>query len=178
MHRDGPGASGRISDAPRRPLRRGRAVKRECTVLISSAGRRVELIHCFRDGAAALGIELTVIAADLDPTMSAACQVADLALAMPRCDRPEFTDALLGICLQDQVDLIVPTIDPELEPLSRRPHVFARRDASGGVRARGGALARDKLRTAAVPGGHGISRRRAAACPRRSCRHPTRGHGR
>ena len=115
-------------------------MKRECTVLISSAGRRVELIRCFRNGAAALGIDLTVIGADLDPRMSAACQVADRAVRVPRCDRPEFIDALLGICLQDQVDLIVPTIDPELEPLSAHADTLSRdRHGPGGVRARGGA---------------------------------------
>jgi carbamoyl-phosphate synthase large subunit len=93
-------------------------MKRECTVLISSAGRRVELIRCFRNGATALALDLTVIGADLEPRMSAACQVADRAVRVPRCERPEFIDALLGVCVQEHVDLIVPTIDPELEPLS------------------------------------------------------------
>lgn len=124
-------------------------MKPECTVLISSAGRRVELIRCFRDGAASLGIDLQVIAVDVDPTMSAACQIADRAIRVPRCDHGQFIDALLEICLQDHVDLVVPTIDPELEPLSAHAERF--RDLGTEVAASVPAvvrLARDKLRTA------------------------------
>ena len=124
-------------------------MKSACTVLISSAGRRVELIRCFRDGAAHLGIDLRVIAVDVDPAMSAACHTADVALRVPRCDRAEFIDDLLRICARHGVDLIVPTIDPELEPLS----VQAARFRELGVELAISApevvrLARDKLRTA------------------------------
>jgi hypothetical protein len=69
-----------------------------CTILVSWAGRRVALIGCFRESAGALGIDLTVIATDLDPTMSAACQVAERAFSVPRCDSAEFPDRLLEIC--------------------------------------------------------------------------------
>jgi carbamoyl-phosphate synthase large subunit len=132
-------------------------VKRACTVLISSAGRRVELIQCFRNGAAALGLDLTVIAVDMDPRMSAACQAADRAVRVPRCDRPEFIDALLGLCLQDHVDLIVPTIDPELEPLSAHAHRFREIGTEVAVSAPGVVrLARDKLRTAHFLASHGL----------------------
>ena len=124
-------------------------MKRECTVLISSAGRRVELIQCFRNGAAALGLDLTVIAVDLEPRMSAACQVADRAIRVPRCDRADFIDALLGICLRDHVDLIVPTIDPELDPLSANADRFREIGTDVAVSAPAVVrLARDKLRTA------------------------------
>ena len=132
-------------------------MKRECTVLISSAGRRVELIQCFRNGAAALGIDLTVIGVDLDPMMSAACQAADRAVRVPRCDRPEFIDALLGICLQDHIDLIVPTIDPELEPLSAHADRFREIGTEVAVSARPVVrLARDKLLTANFLASHGL----------------------
>jgi carbamoyl-phosphate synthase large subunit len=124
-------------------------VKSECTILISSAGRRVELIGCFRDGAAHLGIDLRVIAVDVDPAMSAACQVADVALRVPRCDRAEFIDELLRICLRHGVDLIVPTIDPELEPLSAQAARFREIGVDLAIAAPEVVrLARDKLRTA------------------------------
>lgn len=124
-------------------------MKRACTVLISSAGRRVELIQCFRHGAAALDLDLTVIAVDLNPAMSAACQKADRAIRVPPCDRPEFIDALLEICVHDHVDLIVPTIDPELEPLSTHAHRFREIGAEVAVSTPAVVrLARDKLRTA------------------------------
>jgi carbamoyl-phosphate synthase large subunit len=136
----------------------------ECTILFSSAGRRVELIQCFRDSAAALGIEARVIAVDLEPAMSAACQVADLALPVPRCAHPEFAEVLLGICAEHAVDLLVPTIDPELAVLSRHAERF------GAVRTRIAVskppvvdVARDKLRTARFLAGHGIPVPRSAS---------------
>jgi carbamoyl-phosphate synthase large subunit len=132
-------------------------VTSECTILISSAGRRVELIRCFRNGAAHLDIDLRVIAVDVDPAMSAACQVADVALRVPRWERAEFIDALLGICLQHHVDLIVPTIDPELEPLSAHVARFREIGVDLAVAAPEVVrLARDKLRTAHFLASRGV----------------------
>lgn len=88
------------------------------TILVSSAGRRVGLINCWRRAAAEAGIDLTVIAGDVEPEMSAACQLADRSYAVPRCTKPEFIDAMIDICRENAVDLIVPTIDTELEILS------------------------------------------------------------
>ncbi|MEZ4869478.1 MAG: ATP-grasp domain-containing protein [Caldilineaceae bacterium] len=85
-----------------------------CTLLISSAGRRVELIRCFRRDAEALGIALIVIATDAQPEFSAACQVADFAYQVPKCTDSHFLFCVLDICRKHQVDLLVPTIDPEL----------------------------------------------------------------
>ena len=124
-------------------------MKPVCTILVSSAGRRVELIQCFRESAAALGIGARVIAVDLAPARSAACQVADLALPVPRCDHPDYVPALLGICAEHGVDLVVPTIDPELAVLSRHAGDF--RERGTWVSVSGPAtveIARDKLRTA------------------------------
>lgn len=124
-------------------------MKSACTVLISSAGRRVELIRCVRDAAARLGLDLRVIAVDLDPAMSAACQVADVGLRVPRCDSAEFIEALLGISVQHEVELIVPTIDPELEPLSMHAPRFREIGTEVAVSTPEMVrLARDKLRTA------------------------------
>jgi carbamoyl-phosphate synthase large subunit len=135
-----------------------------CTILFASAGRRVELIQCFRDSAAALGIEAGVIAVDLEPAMSAACQVADLALPVPRCGHPEFVEVLLAICAEHGVDLLIPTIDPELATLSRhagRFHELGTRVAVSQPAVVD--LARDKLRTAAFLAANGIPAPRSAS---------------
>lgn len=89
------------------------------TVLVSSAGRRVGLIECFRRSAEAAGIDVRILACDLEPELSAACQAADGAYAVPGCDSADFIDTMLDIVEDAGVDLIVPTIDPELEPLAR-----------------------------------------------------------
>jgi carbamoyl-phosphate synthase large subunit len=128
-----------------------------CTVLISSAGRRVELIGCFRDSAAALGLELRVLATDHDPSMSAACQVADHACRVPPCTSPELPQRLLEICRAEAVDLVVPTIDLELEVLSAHREPFSAAGTEIAVSAPAVvALCRDKLRTAQFLAAHGI----------------------
>jgi len=127
------------------------------TVLISSAGRRVELINCFRADARALVAGLRVLAADTCPELSAACASADAYWAVPRCDSPEFVPRLLALCAQEKVDLLVPTIDPELLPLARARQEFAAigtRVVVSGVEMV--ELARDKLRTVAALARQGI----------------------
>ncbi len=127
------------------------------TVLISSAGRRVGLIECFRSSAQAAGIDLTVLACDLDPEMSAACHTADRAFAVSRCDGPGFIDDVLDICRNAGVDLVVPTIDTELAPLAEAADRFA----AIGTRVHVSPLTvidivRDKVRTADVLGAAGV----------------------
>nr|WP_274629287.1 ATP-grasp domain-containing protein [Mesorhizobium shangrilense] len=65
-----------------------------------------------------------MLACDLEPELSAACQAADRAYAVPRCDDPGFIDALLRIAADADVDLIVPTIDTELGPLAAAAQRF------------------------------------------------------
>jgi carbamoyl-phosphate synthase large subunit len=94
-------------------------------VLISSAGRRVGLIRCFRQAAESLGVPLQVLATDANPTMSAACQCADRSFQVPPCADSAFIPALLDLCQAQKVNLIIPTIDPELPPLSASRSRFA-----------------------------------------------------
>ena len=84
------------------------------TVLFSSAGRRVALINCFRNAARQLGVSLKVVAVDLDPEWSPACQIADVRHKVPRCTSPEFVRRFDDICRAEGVSIVIPTIDPEL----------------------------------------------------------------
>ena len=61
-------------------------------VLISSAGRRAALLAAFREAGAG-----TLHACDLNPVLSAACELADAAHAVPRCDAPGFVEAVEAI---------------------------------------------------------------------------------
>ena len=122
--------------------------KNNVVVLVSSAGRRVGLINCFRKDAIALGINLRIIATDSDPDLSAACSHADEAFAVPRADKAEFVPRLLEISKQYGVDVIIPTIDVELQPFADAAKEFA----EIGTRVMVSdpkivALARDKLAT-------------------------------
>jgi carbamoyl-phosphate synthase large subunit len=117
--------------------------------LISSAGRRVELLQCFRTDAAALGIELRLLATDVYPELSAACGAADASFRVPRCSEPGFIPHLLNICRREGVSLLVPTIDTELLTLASHRDAFAAVGTRVVVSAPSViAIARDKLRTA------------------------------
>jgi carbamoyl-phosphate synthase large subunit len=94
-------------------------------VLFSSAGRRVALLNCFRNAARGIGTDITVIASDMNPSWSPACQVADMALKVDRCTSTEFVPQMLKICRQHQVNLIVPTIDTELMVFAENKALFS-----------------------------------------------------
>jgi carbamoyl-phosphate synthase large subunit len=127
-------------------------------VLFSSAGRRVALINTFRNAARELGNDITVIAVDMDPSWSPACQVADIACRVGRCTSDEFIPQMLDICRKYQVNLIVPTIDTELMFFAENRDLFV----ETGTEIHIGdsefvAIARDKAATAKALAGSHIS---------------------
>lgn len=79
-------------------------------VLISSAGRRTSLTRAFME---AVGNTGKVIAVDADVLAPALAVAAEGATA-PRLDDPRFVDAILRLCDEHDIRLIVPTIDTEL----------------------------------------------------------------
>lgn len=91
-------------------------------ILISSAGRRVSLVRAFQN-------ELKnrngkVFATDLRPDLSSACQVADKSFKVSRVDSDTFIDELLKICIDNNVSIVIPTIDTELLSLSKNKKLF------------------------------------------------------
>jgi len=126
-------------------------------MLFTSAGRRVELLQSFRRAAVDLGLRLDVLACDLNASLSAACNIADSAFDVPRCTDPGYTAAVLDIARANDVQLVVPTIDPELMPLSLAAGSFA----AFGVRVHVSppaviAVAQDKLETARILAAAGV----------------------
>lgn len=127
------------------------------TVLLSSAGRRCQLLEYFKADAKVLNWELRSLAADLRPELSPACQQADAAFAVPRCTSDDYIRALLEICQRESVGLLVPTIDTELAVLSRQAESFT----GIGTRVVISSplvvdLARDKLATASLLAAVGV----------------------
>lgn len=98
--------------------------QKQITILFSSAGRRVELIRCFRRSADALGISLKVIATDIQPALSSACAEADEVFTVPRCTDAQFIPEMEMLCKDEGVQLVIPTIDTELIALSQVRDVF------------------------------------------------------
>ncbi len=84
-------------------------------VLITSASRKVSLVDSFSE---ALGGRGNVIAADITQ-WAAAMHVADQSVIVPRSDSGDFVKAILEICEELNVGLVIPTRDEELPILAK-----------------------------------------------------------
>lgn len=132
------------------------------TILVSSAGRRVSLLRSLREATIDLGLRPRIIACDTDWT-APAMHVADAAVIVPFCTDADFPGVVTELAARESVDLVVPTIDPELAVWSSLRHRLA---AAGTTVAVSGpqtvAIAADKRRT------HEHFQRNGIACPRQA----------
>jgi carbamoyl-phosphate synthase large subunit len=136
---------------------------RRLTVLISSVGRRSQLIGCFRRTLSELGVEGRVLGMDANPSMSPAAHLVDACFPVSRCTAPGFVDEVLALCAQQQVDLIVPTIDTELPAYAASRARLAEQGVDAALSAAETVeIACDKVRTHAFLVDHGISTVRQA----------------
>ena len=94
-------------------------------ILITSAGRRVSLVKEFQQTAAEFDKSMKVFASDMMPEMAAACFVADNAFVVPPLNNDGYIDTLLSICLANNIGIVMPTIDTELQLLATNNEYFA-----------------------------------------------------
>jgi carbamoyl-phosphate synthase large subunit len=95
-------------------------------VLISSAGRRVGLLHTFREALQELRLKGRVLAGDVSD-LSSAFHAADAGFLVPPCSSSEFVPTMIDLCARENVRLVVPTIDPELPVWAEHREAFLRR---------------------------------------------------
>lgn len=95
-------------------------------ILITSAGKRVELLLEFQKEIKASKQNGSVLAVDLNPLMAPACHLADKTYTVPRVTSPEYIDVLLEICKINNVGIVIPTIDTELLILAKNRELFSR----------------------------------------------------
>ena len=89
-------------------------------ILILSAGRRVELVNCFKAARDRLGIEGRVVAADAS-RLAPALYFADERELVPYIsENDSYVNSIINICNKYDISLIVPTIDTELMLLAER----------------------------------------------------------
>ncbi len=93
-------------------------------ILLLSAGRRVELAQAFSQEIKVRGLQSKILAADIKPELSAACQVVDIPIKAPRVTDPCYIDFLLSTCKARRVGLVIPTIDTELLLLAQNRSAF------------------------------------------------------
>ncbi len=94
-------------------------------ILISSAGRRVGLLMCVRESVVRRGVNRAVITIDAGSSAPASF-AAERASRVPRCNDPEFLNAVLSLCTDHGIGLIIPTIDDELAIYAAASDQFAR----------------------------------------------------
>jgi carbamoyl-phosphate synthase large subunit len=93
-------------------------------VLVLSVGRRVELAQIFLEEVKKRDPKARVFAVDLDPDHSAACQIVDRAYAAPRVTEFHYLEFVLELCIENDIGLVVPTIDTELLVLAEHREKF------------------------------------------------------
>ena len=93
-------------------------------ILLTSVGRRVELLKAFRQSMQRSNITGKIITADLKRNAPASF-LADTAELVPRIDDPKYIEKLLDICDQHKIDLLIPLIDTELHLLSLHQQQFS-----------------------------------------------------
>ena len=93
-------------------------------ILITSAGRRVELVKSFQIESKKIDKKIKIFCVDLKPDISAACQIADFFFASPTVNSPNYILFLKQICIENLITIIIPTIDSELNILSEHRDEF------------------------------------------------------
>ncbi len=88
-------------------------MQKKITILFPCVGRRVSLLESFRRSAGELGIECEIVGTDIDNN-SPALQLCDKMHIVGRIDSKDYFGDSLKIIKKYDVDLVVPTIDPDL----------------------------------------------------------------
>jgi carbamoyl-phosphate synthase large subunit len=94
-------------------------------IIITSAGKRVELVKEFQQELRSFYPGAKVYTTDLNPQMAPAGHISDGCFAVPRVTANGYLDKLLKICLEYNVRIVVPTIDTELLILAKAKQLFA-----------------------------------------------------
>ena len=92
-------------------------------ILFTSVGRRVELIQEFKSAAERLDIDLTIHGTDITDT-APALAFCDKIHIVPKIRDERYIPVLSELCAQEQIDLLIPTIDTDLLLLSENKDKF------------------------------------------------------
>ena len=93
-------------------------------ILITSAGRRVELVRAFQAELKKKFLFSKVYTAEANPEWSSACRVSDEFFTIPRVDNENYINSILELCINKEIKIVIPTIDTELLVLSNSKELF------------------------------------------------------
>ncbi|MDD5458082.1 MAG: ATP-grasp domain-containing protein [Phycisphaerae bacterium] len=98
-------------------------IKSELNVLFTCVGRRVSLLESFRDAGEELGLGIKIFGTELEE-LNPALHVCDEGFIVPKIRNETYIERLLDIVSKKKAQLIVPTIDLDLEVLSKNKQLF------------------------------------------------------
>lgn len=98
----------------------------EINILILSAGRRVELVKCFKEAAKIKNIKSNIVTADISMT-APAIYFGDKNYIIPRIGEDDYIESIIEICNKEDIRLIIPTIDTELMIMSENKDSIERK---------------------------------------------------
>jgi carbamoyl-phosphate synthase large subunit len=116
-------------------------------ILLTSVGRRGELVRSFRAAYQRLGIDGRILATDAD-WLAPAAHLVDRCFVVPPTHTPEFPQVIRKICAEHDVRLVLPLIDPDIPVLSRlAPDLVSILTIVGVVGQQAAAIGADKWQT-------------------------------
>lgn len=93
-------------------------------ILITSAGQRVSLVKAFQKEIVNIIPESKIYTVDLNPILAPACHVSDGYRKVEKVSHPNYVAALITICKEWGISIIIPTIDTELLILAENKELF------------------------------------------------------
>lgn len=99
-------------------------------ILITSAGKRVALVRYFKETLIRFFSDAKVFVTDMNPEMAPAGYVCDGCFNVPRVTDSEYPDILLKICEENNIGMVIATIDTELLILAEIKQKFVQKGIS------------------------------------------------
>ncbi len=92
-------------------------------ILITSIGRRVELVQAFAQAANRVGCDLKIHGADVLDT-APALAFCDYSVIVPKIKDNTYVPMLVDYCKKNRIDALIPTIDTDLLVLAQNKKIF------------------------------------------------------
>lgn len=96
---------------------------KELHILFTAVGRRIELLQAFRQAALILNIDLKIYGADMVKTAPALAYCDSVRIVCSMKDG-EYISQIKKVCLEDRIDMVIPTIDTDLMIMSQNIEEF------------------------------------------------------
>jgi carbamoyl-phosphate synthase large subunit len=93
-------------------------------ILVTSAGQRVSLIKAFKKEIKKISPAGKIFTTDMHPKLSPACNLSDKYFSVKTVKDPGYIQELLSLCIANDICLVIPTIDQELQVLADNKKLF------------------------------------------------------